>query len=139
MADYINGMDGQNTCALNHPLCEQCIHGLWKSPTTYLIGDDMVMGCHIRFSKHIIKCPMCNQQASYSERNTGKPVQYKGKSLIHGVIEWKNHDNLEDTMYQYIAGKGMELVWAVMQNLFGPNYNLRPKARDVAKKQLTKM
>jgi hypothetical protein len=138
-ADYINGwIHEKNTCLDNHPMCENCIHGLWKSPMAYPPGG-VIRGRRIRFSNEIIKCPMCNQIAEYVNRHNGTPIQYREKSVIHGVIEWKNHFDDEDSMYQYIAGQGMKATWDVLQNMWSHDFSLRPRAQEELKRQLKYM
>ncbi len=134
--DYINGKHHREDCSLNHPMCAQCIHGLWRMPSAYAVGDTAVSGRRIKFSRGTVNCPLCSLDAVYVHRLTGKPIEYEGKSTIHGVIEWKNPFDYDDRLYSYIAGQGMDEVWEGMIGLFSSNWNLRPRAQKLVETEL---
>ena len=138
-AEYINGVEGGADCSMNHPLCNNCIFGLWKTPNAYSVGDDLLRGQRIRFTRGIIRCPLCSMEAVYVSRKSGEPIKYNGKSIIHGVIEWKNHFNMNDTLHHYVAGTGMDDVWDGITNLFLMNEKHRPRARKLIETELIKM
>ena len=136
--EYINGKKNQADCSLNHPLCAECMFGLWRIPSACAVGDTHVHGQRIQFSRGIVNCPLCSLDAIYVSCKTGEPIRYKRRSVIHGVLKWKNHYTMEDTMCCYIAGTGMDDVWKGIC-LFQSDERLRPRARKLVEMELTKM
>jgi uncharacterized FlaG/YvyC family protein len=138
--EYINGIPGEPICSLGHPMCGNCIYGLWKTPGLYEEGEDgPLMGRRIRFTKGQLRCPFCMHFTHYISRKTGQPIHFMGKSVIHGVMQWNNNLNAEDRMYRYIAGSGMEDVWNGMVDIFSHNYRNRPRGRLLVERELEQM